>query len=1353
MPTTRAHPGPRLAAGRLPLLGGAAVALVAGLFGGVALLVAWLPAPAAFTEQHGPLMALGFLGTLISLERAVALRRLWGYAAPALSAFGAVALAAGAEQAGKAALTAAAGWLVAVYVALLGRRVSRETLMQLAGALAWFGGGLLWLAGRPIPELVVWFAAFHVLTIAAERLELAHVVFLRPGAWGGLVAAAALVGGGALVSLAGPAMGARTAGAGMVLVAVWLAWRDVARHTVRGSGLPRYAAVCLLAGYAWLGVAGVLWAATGLSSGRYLYDAALHALFLGFVMSMVFGHAPVILPAVLRVRLPYRPVLYAPLTLLHVAVAARVAGDLAALDAVRTLGGVLAVFSLLLFAGCAVAASRSRSGHDKEVPAVNPVEIRKGPGAPSTPPQRPRASWHLRANAIVVGWLALAVAVALAGDVLPAPRWLLIHVFLLGGVSTAILIWSEHFTVALLRTRTPAQTASLARLALLNAATIAILYGVAAGPWQLAAAGAGVVVVVVLWHAYVLVALLRRALPGRFGHVIGWYVSAAGALAAGGVLGGLLAAHVPHADAHERMQAAHAEVNLLGWVGLTVLGTLFTLWPTVLRTRMPGRTRRASRIGLWLAAPGLAVTVAGLLTGWRWAALAGLAAYAAGTVAALAPLAEAVRRRRPHTGAAWTMGAGVVWFGIALVANLAIVATRPAAEVTAGLDPLLPLVLAGFVAQVLLGSLLHLLPAVLGGGPARFKENAALLERGWAVRLAAFNLGVPLLALPVPAPLRLLGWALVLAATAAFVTLATIALTRSRALGRTRPAAEKTTVTTPGHGPTGGGAMPLIGPGGGVMSPIGPSGATALIGPSGATPLMGPGGGATTRPGPGGGAIAGGASADGASRSASAGDASRGASIGGATAADAAPGAAPGAAAGASGGDGDGDGTGGGWLRAWPGLAGVVAGILLTAAAVVVSTTGGEGTAERVTATGARTVEVTLAGMSIRPSVIEAAPGTVLTLRVTNTDAQRHDLRLATGERTPLLGRGESATLTLPPLAEAVDGWCTVAGHRAAGMTMRVVPAGTAHGGHATGGDTGGDTAAPARLDLSAPMSPEWTPHDATLKPAPGGVEHQVEIRVDDQAVQEVAPGVRQRVWTFNGKVPGPVLRGKVGDTFTVTFVNGGTMGHGIDFHAGANAPDEVMRTIEPGERLTYRFRAGHAGAWLYHCSTMPMTQHIANGMYGAVVIDPPELPEVDREYLLVQGELHLGEPGSDAQVAKIREGRPDGWMFNGTAAGYDHAPLAAKAGERVRIWAVAAGPSSGTALHVVGAPFDTIYKEGAYRLRKDDAGGAQVLDLAPAQGGFAELVFPEAGTYPVVDHTMRQAEAGAHGLFKVSAR
>ncbi|MBB4919295.1 hypothetical protein [Streptosporangium saharense] len=346
--------GSRSAVGRLPMLAGAAAALLTGLYGGLALLIPGIPAPETFPREHGPLMALGFLGTLICLERAVALRSRWGYAAPALSALGAVCLAAGAEKPGQVALTAGAGWLVGIYLALLGRRLSRETLLQLGGALAWYVSGLLWLGGRPVSELVAWFAAFQVLTIAGERLELAHVTMLRPGVARGLLAAAALLGVGAVYSVWDPVTGARITGVGLLAVAAWLAWYDVARRTVRAHGLPRYTAVCLLAGYGWLALSGVLWTATGLASGSYLYDAALHAVFLGFVMSMVFGHAPVILPAVLRIRLPYRPILYAPLALLHAAVALRVAGDLAGAGAVRTAGGVLAEAALLMFAGCAV---------------------------------------------------------------------------------------------------------------------------------------------------------------------------------------------------------------------------------------------------------------------------------------------------------------------------------------------------------------------------------------------------------------------------------------------------------------------------------------------------------------------------------------------------------------------------------------------------------------------------------------------------------------------------------------------------------------------------------------------------------------------------------------------------------------------------------------------------------------------------------------------------------------------------------------------------------------------------------------------------------------------------------------
>lgn len=364
-PRQGARPGRGVAAGRLPLLAGGALALVAGLWGGLGLLEVGPGVPrAAFAAQHGPLMALGFLGTLIALERAVAVRRRWAYLAPALAGGGAVALAAGFAQVGRLALTVAAGWLVAVYVVVvLERRPGREVIVQMTGAVAWYAGGLLWLRGHPVADLVPWMTAFLVLTIAGERLELARVAFLRRRAGDGLAATAGLLTAGVLISVPLPGAGWRITGMGMLALAVWLGVYDVARRTVRGTGLPRYAAVCLLGGYGWLAVGGVLWLVAGRPDGE-LYDAALHAVFLGFVMSMVFGHAPVILPAVLRVRLPYRPVLYAPLALLHVALLVRVASDLAGAGAARVAGGVLGEAALAGFVVCAVAcalSSRSRS--------------------------------------------------------------------------------------------------------------------------------------------------------------------------------------------------------------------------------------------------------------------------------------------------------------------------------------------------------------------------------------------------------------------------------------------------------------------------------------------------------------------------------------------------------------------------------------------------------------------------------------------------------------------------------------------------------------------------------------------------------------------------------------------------------------------------------------------------------------------------------------------------------------------------------------------------------------------------------------------------------------------------------
>jgi len=292
---------------RLPLLVLGFASLAFGIAGGLVRLGAAIPAPAGAIALHGPLMVSGFLGTVIGLERAVALGRLWAYAAPLASGLGGVCLLFGLVVPGFALMVLAAALLVAASAATFARQRSLEMATLLAGALAWLAGNLFLYAGQPA---VPWWIAFFALTIGGERLELSRYLKRTPAVRLAFLLIAVLL----LITPLAP----RVMGVVLGLLSLWLLAFDLARVTVRQGGLPRYIAVCLLSGYAWLALGGALLAAAS------AYDAALHAIFVGFVFSMVFGHAPVILPAVLRVKLPYHPVLYAPLALLHASLVVRV---------------------------------------------------------------------------------------------------------------------------------------------------------------------------------------------------------------------------------------------------------------------------------------------------------------------------------------------------------------------------------------------------------------------------------------------------------------------------------------------------------------------------------------------------------------------------------------------------------------------------------------------------------------------------------------------------------------------------------------------------------------------------------------------------------------------------------------------------------------------------------------------------------------------------------------------------------------------------------------------------------------------------------------------------------------------
>ncbi len=282
--------------------------------------------------------------------------------------------------------------------------------------------------------------------------------------------------------------------------------------------------------------------------------------------------------------------------------------------------------------------------------------------------------------------------------------------------------------------------------------------------------------------------------------------------------------------------------------------------------------------------------------------------------------------------------------------------------------------------------------------------------------------------------------------------------------------------------------------------------------------------------------------------------------------------------------------------------------------------------------------------------------------------------------------------------------------------------------------------------------STSFVARDAALPPATSDTVHKYTFTVRE-GLREVAPGVKQTLWTFDGMAPGRTLRGKVGDRFEITLLNDGTIGHSIDFHAGSLAPDGPMRTIAPGEQLTYNFTATRSGIWLYHCSTMPMSLHIANGMFGAVIIDPAGLTPVDREFVFVQSEYYLGPQGGIADPERINSQQPDLVTFNGYANQYVYRPIEVRVGEKVRVWLLDAGPNTSGAFHIVGGQFDTVFSEGDYLLRDGGStgtGGAQVFPMQPAQGGFVELTFPEAGNYSFVSHIMSDAEKGAIGVFHV---
>ena len=916
------------------------------------------------------------------------------------------------------------------------------------------------------------------------------------------------------------------------------------------------------------------------------------------------------------------------------------------------------------------------------------------PGAPVTDQQardiaRGRRTWHRKASKPVSVWMFALFIVLMTHRWIPESLWLMVHMVTLGLMTNSILVWSQHFTEALLKHKLPdsARPVQLARIYTLNASMVVLMVGVVFSLYPLTVLGSVGVGATVTWHGVALLQQMRSALPARFGVTIRYYIAASWLLPVGATFGALLAYDGLNASWHGRLLLAHEAVNVLGFVGITVVGTLMTLWPTMLRTVMvPDAVARSTRALAGLCA-GLGLTVTGALAGLTWLAVAGLLLYAAALALVLTLMVRTTTVKTPSDYATFSVAAGMIWLTTGVLFSAYLVATSPFDSLT--LRPVTPIFVAGFLAQTLLGAMTYLLPARMGGGPKAVRAANTEFNRFAAGRAIMVNLSLLIFILPV----SLTGsWVRTGASLlGAFTLFAFIPLMLRGVRASVNVRKTMIQARARGEAPT-------------------PD-------PQALTPAPTP------------------------------------------------------------------------HLR--NALFGALAVVMVVALGVAVDPaararlTAGASTTNAIGQTTSLAVEAT-ANMRFTPDTVEVPAGNRLVIEVTNTDTKNaHDLTFANGVTTGRIDPGATKTVDVGVITGDLEGWCSVVGHQAMGMTFTVVASGadaaqagtsdssgSAHAGHSASSST----LASSDIDLQGDISDDYQTHDAALAPVPEGetvdgrTVHRQTLDVQELP-REIAPGVTLNAWTFNGSYMGPTLRGRVGDIFEITLVNNGSMGHSVDFHAGTVSPDEVMRTIAPGESLTYRFEAVRSGIWLYHCSTMPMSAHLAAGMFGAVIIDPADLPEVDREYLLVQSEVALTEAAnSHSSTAEPSEGvlteiSPEGLsagtptltLFNGHATQYLRDPLTARTGERVRIWVLNAGPNGELSFHVVGSQFDTVYKEGGYLLQGGvdafgtNGGGAQALDLSAAQGGFVEMVFEEPGTYTFVNHNFAAAERGARGQITVA--
>lgn len=387
-------------------------------------------------------------------------------------------------------------------------------------------------------------------------------------------------------------------------------------------------------------------------------------------------------------------------------------------------------------------------------------------------------------------------------------------------------------------------------------------------------------------------------------------------------------------------------------------------------------------------------------------------------------------------------------------------------------------------------------------------------------------------------------------------------------------------------------------------------------------------------------------------------------------------------------------------------------------------------------------IEIHAFDLGFKPAAISVAAAGTYDVTFVNDGAAAHDITFADGVKLSAATK-ETVTgkVTIP--AGGLTFLCSIPGHAQAGMTGSI-------GVGATGSPATTPGTTPAGVPVADPNAPPYVLRDPTAPPLLAGTVHDIDLPIIERDMT-VAKGFVVHVWTFGGTVPGPVIRVHLGDTVRVHLTNQTPMSHSIDFHASETAMNHQMVEIEPGGTFTYTFKANYAGVWMYHCGTAPALHHIANGMYGMVIVEPKGgLPKVDKELFFVQNEWYLGaqgEPGDYAKAASTAPA-PDFVTFNGVADQYKDNPIKIPTKGRVRVFVLDTGPSIDSSFHIVGTIFDTVTKEGI-SLVKGNAGGwgSQAVDLSPAQGALIEFSAAEDGMYPFVTHAFNFVVHGAIGI------